>query len=78
MIRLAIVDDQALIRAGLARILSPEDGFEAVVKQKVGRARAVAVVEGIGGSIAPLCAAVAPASADAPAADGSAEKGCGR
>ena len=32
MIRLAIVDDQALIRAGLARILSPEDGFELVAE----------------------------------------------
>lgn len=32
MIRLAIVDDQALIRAGLARILSPADGFEVVAE----------------------------------------------
>ncbi len=32
MIRLAIVDDQALIRAGLARILSPADGFDLVAE----------------------------------------------
>lgn len=30
MIRVLIVDDQAVIRAGVARILSPEDGFEVV------------------------------------------------
>jgi DNA-binding NarL/FixJ family response regulator len=32
MIRVALVDDQALIRAGLARILSPSDGFEVVAE----------------------------------------------
>lgn len=36
MIRLAIVDDQALIRAGLARILSPADGFELVAEASDG------------------------------------------
>ena len=30
MIRVVIVDDQALVRAGLARILGPEDGFDVV------------------------------------------------
>ena len=30
MIRAALVDDQAIVRAGLARILSPDDGFEIV------------------------------------------------
>ena len=32
MIRVALVDDQAIIRAGLARILSPSDGFEVVAE----------------------------------------------
>lgn len=32
MIRVALVDDQAIIRTGAARILSPEDGFEIVVE----------------------------------------------
>jgi len=37
MIRVALVDDQALIRAGLARILSPADGFEVVAECADGR-----------------------------------------
>ena len=37
MIRVAIVDDQALVRAGLARILSPTDGFEVVAECADGR-----------------------------------------
>jgi DNA-binding NarL/FixJ family response regulator len=32
MIRVALVDDQAMIRSGLARILSPVDGFEVVAE----------------------------------------------
>jgi DNA-binding NarL/FixJ family response regulator len=32
MIRVALVDDQAMIRAGLARILAPTDGFEVVAE----------------------------------------------
>lgn len=32
MIRVAIVDDQALVRAGLARILGPDDGFTVVAE----------------------------------------------
>jgi DNA-binding NarL/FixJ family response regulator len=37
MIRIAIVDDQAIVRAGLARILSPADGFEVVAECADGR-----------------------------------------
>jgi len=37
MIRAAIVDDQAIVRAGLARILSPLDGFEVVAEYADGR-----------------------------------------
>jgi DNA-binding NarL/FixJ family response regulator len=37
MIRIALVDDQAIIRAGLARILSPTDGFEVVAECVDGR-----------------------------------------
>jgi DNA-binding NarL/FixJ family response regulator len=37
VIRVAVVDDQAIIRAGLARILSPADGFEVVAECADGR-----------------------------------------
>ncbi len=37
MIRVALVDDQAIVRAGLARILSPTDGFEVVAECADGR-----------------------------------------
>jgi DNA-binding NarL/FixJ family response regulator len=37
MIRVALVDDQAIIRTGLARILSPDDGFEVVAECADGR-----------------------------------------
>ncbi|MGH2852544.1 MAG: response regulator [Solirubrobacteraceae bacterium] len=37
MIRVALVDDQAIVRAGLARILSPADGFEVVAECGDGR-----------------------------------------
>ena len=37
MIRVAIVDDQAIVRAGLARILSPADGFDVVAQCADGR-----------------------------------------
>jgi DNA-binding NarL/FixJ family response regulator len=37
VIRTAIVDDQAIVRAGLARILSPVDGFEVVAEYGDGR-----------------------------------------
>jgi DNA-binding NarL/FixJ family response regulator len=37
VIRVALVDDQAIVRAGLARILSPEDGFTIVAECSDGR-----------------------------------------
>jgi DNA-binding NarL/FixJ family response regulator len=37
MIRVALVDDQAIVRTGLARILSPSDGFEVVAEYADGR-----------------------------------------
>jgi DNA-binding NarL/FixJ family response regulator len=37
VIRAAIVDDQAIVRAGIARILSPADGFEVVAECADGR-----------------------------------------
>lgn len=43
MIRLIVVDDQALIRAGLIRILSPADGFEIVAECSDGAAAIEAV-----------------------------------
>ena len=46
MIRVALVDDQALVRTGLARILAPEDGFEVVAECADGR-QAVAELPGL-------------------------------
>jgi DNA-binding NarL/FixJ family response regulator len=37
MIRVALVDDQAIVRTGLARILSPADGFEVIAECRDGR-----------------------------------------
>jgi DNA-binding NarL/FixJ family response regulator len=37
MIRVVLVDDQAIVRAGLARILAPEDGFLVVAECADGR-----------------------------------------
>jgi DNA-binding NarL/FixJ family response regulator len=37
VIRVALVDDQAIVRTGLARILSPADGFEVVAECRDGR-----------------------------------------
>jgi DNA-binding NarL/FixJ family response regulator len=46
MIRVALVDDQAIVRGGLARILSPADGFEVVAECADGR-QAVAELPGL-------------------------------
>jgi DNA-binding NarL/FixJ family response regulator len=37
VIRVALVDDQAIVRGGVARILSPDDGFEVVAECANGR-----------------------------------------
>jgi DNA-binding NarL/FixJ family response regulator len=47
MIRVALVDDQDIVRAGVARILSPADGFEVVAECANGRA-AVDTLPGLG------------------------------
>jgi DNA-binding NarL/FixJ family response regulator len=47
VIRVVLVDDQAIIRTGVARILSPADGFEIVAECSDG-AEAVEVVTGKG------------------------------
>jgi DNA-binding NarL/FixJ family response regulator len=50
MIRIALVDDQAIVRAGLARILSPEDGF-AVVAECADGQEAVEELPGAGAEV---------------------------
>jgi DNA-binding NarL/FixJ family response regulator len=45
VIRVVIVDDQAIVRSGLARILGPDDGFEVVAECSDGDEVAAAVVE---------------------------------
>jgi DNA-binding NarL/FixJ family response regulator len=47
MIRIALVDDQAIVRAGLARILSPEDGFEVVAEYADGRRAVEELLSGL-------------------------------
>jgi DNA-binding NarL/FixJ family response regulator len=47
MIRVALVDDQDIVRAGVARILSPADGFEVVAECANGR-EAVDTLPGLG------------------------------
>jgi DNA-binding NarL/FixJ family response regulator len=51
VIRVALVDDQDIIRAGLARILSPVDGFEVVAECPDGR-RAVDELPGLAPDVA--------------------------
>ncbi|MET0727384.1 MAG: response regulator transcription factor [Acidimicrobiales bacterium] len=45
MIRVIVVDDQAVIRAGVARILGPEDGFDVVAQCSDGDEVVAAVAE---------------------------------
>ena len=45
MIRVLIVDDQAVVRAGVARILGPDDGFEVVAECDDGDEMAAAVAQ---------------------------------
>ena len=45
MIRVVIVDDQAVVRAGVARILGPEDGFDVVAECEDGDEVSDAVAE---------------------------------
>ncbi|MBA3308739.1 MAG: response regulator transcription factor [Nocardioidaceae bacterium] len=45
MIRVVLVDDQAIVRAGVARILAPEDGFEVVAECADGDEAVAAVSE---------------------------------
>jgi DNA-binding NarL/FixJ family response regulator len=45
VIRVVIVDDQAIVRSGLARILGPDDGFEVVAECGDGDEAAAAVAD---------------------------------
>lgn len=45
MIRVVVVDDQALIRVGVTRILGPEDGFDVVAECEDGDEAVAAVAE---------------------------------
>ena len=45
MTRVLIVDDQAVVRAGVARILGPDDGFEVVAECDDGDQVPAAVAE---------------------------------
>jgi DNA-binding NarL/FixJ family response regulator len=50
VIRVALVDDQTIVRTGLARILSPADGFEVVAECRDGE-EAVATVPTVGADV---------------------------
>jgi len=47
VIRVALVDDQAIIRTGAARILSPEDGFEVVAEYADGADAVAGLTDGV-------------------------------
>jgi DNA-binding NarL/FixJ family response regulator len=50
VIRVALVDDQTIVRTGLARILSPADGFDVVAECRDGE-EAVATVPAVGADV---------------------------
>ena len=47
MIRVVLVDDQAIIRTGVARILSPHDGFEIVAEYSDGADAIAGMTDGV-------------------------------
>lgn len=72
MIRVALVDDQAIIRTGVARILSPADGFDVVAEYADGAAAVAGLTtsEGAASSDRPLVADIVVMDIRMPRLDG--------